>query len=138
MYLILSVHVKRADVNMCLGKEKYALTNNWLNQNQNNVSRVVRKPTFAYAQTKTQISFAVTAKLISNFVFAIRIVQFLFYQIRNSKPLAILCSCTAWFVWNLVGNPEDRFSHNEAHVMEPCVVFLYVFTSCLHKHQIYF
>ena len=34
---------------------------------------------FAYAKTKTQISFAVTAKLISAFVFAIRIVQFLYY-----------------------------------------------------------
>ena len=43
------------------------------------LSRVVRKPDFAYAKTKTQISFAVTAKLISAFVFATRIVQFLFY-----------------------------------------------------------
>ena len=34
---------------------------------------------FAYAKTKTQISFAVTAKLISAFVFAIGIVQFLYY-----------------------------------------------------------
>ena len=34
---------------------------------------------FAYAKTKTQISFAVTAKLISAFVFTKRIVQFLFY-----------------------------------------------------------
>ena len=34
------------------------------------MSRVVRKPDFAYAKTKTQISFAVTAKLISAFVFA--------------------------------------------------------------------
>ena len=34
------------------------------------LSRVMRKPTFAYAKTKTQISFAVTAKLISAFVFA--------------------------------------------------------------------
>ena len=33
---------------------------------------------FAYAKTKTQISFAVTAKLISVFVFATRIVQSLF------------------------------------------------------------
>ena len=32
---------------------------------------------FAYAKTKTQISFAVTAKLISAFVFATSIVQFL-------------------------------------------------------------
>ena len=34
------------------------------------------------------------------------------YEI-NFKPLIILCGCTAWFVWELVGNPEDRFSHNE-------------------------
>ena len=34
---------------------------------------------FAYAKTKTQISFAVTAKLISAFVFVARIVQPLFY-----------------------------------------------------------
>ena len=34
---------------------------------------------FAYAKTKSQISFAVTAKLISAFVFAIRIVQSLYY-----------------------------------------------------------
>ena len=34
---------------------------------------------FAYAKTKAQISFAVTAKLISAFVFATRIVNFLFF-----------------------------------------------------------
>ena len=34
---------------------------------------------FVFAKTKAQISFAVTAKLISAFVFATRIVQFLFY-----------------------------------------------------------
>ena len=34
---------------------------------------------FAYAKTKTQISFAVTAKLISTFVFATYLVQFLYY-----------------------------------------------------------
>ena len=34
--------------------------------------------------------------------------------------LAILCACTAWFVPDLVGNPEDRFSHNEAHINFSC------------------
>ena len=37
------------------------------------MSRVVRKPFFAYSKTKTQISFAVTAKLINAFVFATQI-----------------------------------------------------------------
>ena len=32
------------------------------------------------------------------------------------KLLAIFCGCTARFVWDLVGNPEDRFSHNEAKI----------------------
>ena len=30
-------------------------------------------------------------------------------------PIAIFCDCTARFVSDLVGNPEDRFSHDEAH-----------------------
>ena len=76
----------------------------------------MRKPAFckfAYAKTKTQISFPVTAKLISAFVFATWIVQSLYF--RNFKPLAILSGCTAWFVSDQVRNLEDRFSHNEAH-----------------------
>ena len=68
---------------------------------------------FAYAKTKTQISFVVTAKLISAFVFATGIVQYL----RNLKTLTIFCRCTAWFVSDLVGNHKDRFSHNQAHII---------------------
>ena len=36
---------------------------------------------------------------------------------ENFQPLAIFCDCTAWFVSDLVGNPEDRFSQNEAHIL---------------------
>ena len=43
------------------------------------LSVVVRKPAFAYAKIKAQISCAVTAQLISAFVFANRIVQSLYY-----------------------------------------------------------
>ena len=39
----------------------------------------MRKPDFAYAKTKTQIRFAVTAKLISAFVFAFWKVQYLYF-----------------------------------------------------------
>ena len=28
----------------------------------------------------------------------------------------MFCGCTARFISDLVGNPEDRFSHNEAHI----------------------
>ena len=48
----------------------------------------MRKPAFAYAKTKTQISCAVTAQLISAFVFAIGKVQSLYYlnpKIKSSN-----------------------------------------------------
>ena len=69
---------------------------------------------FAYAKTKTQISFAVTAKLISAFVFATRIIQFLYYlnpKFQASSHLLWLYSPVC------VGNPEDRFSQNEARII---------------------
>ena len=49
------------------------------------------------------------------YFFATKIVRSLYFLNPNFKPLAIFCSCTAWFVSDLVGNPEDRFSHNEAY-----------------------
>ena len=60
-------------------------------------------------KTKTQISFAVTAKLISAFVFATRIVQSLYFLNPKFKHLAFFFDCTARFVSDLVGNPEDGF-----------------------------
>ena len=35
---------------------------------------------------------------------------------RNFKSLTILCGCPACFLSDQVRNPEDRFSHNEAHI----------------------
>ena len=81
------------------------------------MSLVMRKPVvFAYAKTKTQISFAVTAKLISAFVFATRIVQSLYFlnpKFQVSRHILWLHSPVC------VGpgkKPEDRHSHNEAHI----------------------
>ena len=62
------------------------------------VSLVMRKPFFfffAYAKIKTQISFAVTAKLISAFVFATQMVQSLYFlksKFQASSHLLWLCS----------------------------------------------
>ena len=53
------------------------------------------------------------AQLISAFVFATKIVPF-----RNFKPLAIFSGSTARFVSDLVGNPEDRFCRDAAHLIE--------------------
>ena len=42
----------------------------------------------------------------------------------------VSCTCTAWFVWGLVGNPEDRFSHNEAHMIMQSLMFGKVSCTC--------
>ena len=42
-------------------------------------------------------------------------------QIRNFKLLVIFYGCAARFVSDLVGYPEDWFSHNEAH-MDPWTI----------------
>ena len=76
------------------------------------ISSIMRKPAFCICQNKTQISFAVTGKLISAFVFATWIIS-LFFLNPKFKPLAIFCGCTE-FVSDLVGNPEDRFSCDKA------------------------
>ena len=38
------------------------------------------------------------------------------------KPLAIFCGCTARFVSDLIGNPEDRFTHDAAHIRCMCSI----------------
>ena len=84
------------------------------------LSRAIRKPgfrrVFAYAKTKAQISCAVTAKLISAFVFATRIVQPLFCL---NPASSFFCDCTDRFVSDMVGNPENRFSRVAAHLIPP-------------------
>ena len=68
----------------------------------------------AYAKTKAQIRFAVTAKLISAFVFATRIVQSLYFlntKFHASSCLLLLCSPVC------VGpgqKPHCWFSHETA------------------------
>ena len=58
----------------------------------------MRKPFFLHMQADQRLCFRYTDSTIP----------------LLPKPLAILCDCTARFVLDLVGNPEDRFSHNEA------------------------
>ena len=67
-------------------------------------------------KTKAQISFAVTAKLISAFVFATRIVQFLFYlNPKFQAPSSFLCLYRVFYV-GPVREPHCWFSHEAAHL----------------------
>ena len=63
-----------------------------------NMSRIMRKPAFCICENKDADQLPSTS------------------QIRNFMPLDIFSGCTARFVSDLVGNPEDRFSHNEAPI----------------------
>ena len=74
----------------------------------------MRKPAFCICENKD--ADQLPGHLICAFIFATRIVQSLYFLNPNFKHLAIFCGCTAWFVSDLVGNPEDRFSHNEAQI----------------------
>ena len=81
-----------------------------------NMSHPMGNQQSGYAKTKTQISFAVTAKLISPFVFDTRIVRFLFFL--NSKFQAsnsFLCLYRPVCV-GPVRKPHCWFSHEAAHI----------------------
>ena len=69
-----------------------------------------KKRSFAYAKTKAQISFAVTAKLISAFVFATRIVQFLFYLNPKFQASSFFLRLHRPVYVGPGRKPEDRFS----------------------------
>ena len=87
----------------------------------------------AYAKTKTQISFAVTAKLISAFVFAICIVQCLYFL--NAKYHA------SWLhsrVCDRPGqNPHCWFSHVAAHIFTTLQHLNISISKCLFYSTVY-
>ena len=66
-------------------------------------------------KTKTQISFAVTAKLISAFAFAIRIVQFLYYLYPKFQASSHLLELYRLVRVGPGRKPERWFSHDAAY-----------------------
>ena len=41
---------------------------------------------------------------------------------QHPTPLAIFCGCAVQFVSDLVRNSEDRFSHDAASMIQPCLL----------------
>ena len=78
------------------------------------MSRHMEKET-AYAKTKAQISFAVTAELISAFVFTARIVQFLFYLNPKFQASSSFLSLYRPVCVGPVRKPHCWFSQEVAH-----------------------
>ena len=76
----------------------YVLCFTWTRY-QVSVYRIIG-PLVAYAKTKTQISFMVTAKLISAFVFATRIVQSLYFlNPKGGVPYVPTLQFSSSFAW---------------------------------------
>ena len=77
----------------------------------------MRKPAFCICENKDADQLRGNCEAVQCLCFfAIRIVQSLYFL--NFKPLAIFCVSAAWFVLSLVRNPKDRFSYNEAHMIQ--------------------
>ena len=81
------------------------------------------KPTICIGENKAQISFAVTAKLISAFVFATRMAQFLFYLNPKFEAFcSFLCLysliCVRPFGNHIVGFPTRQLVYlfNDRHL----------------------
>ena len=101
----------------------------------NDTSRVIKNPIILHMpKTKAQISCAVTAQLISAFVFVTYILYFLYFLNQKFQPLAIFCGSSARFVSDLVGYhriqvlAENLFPHD----MDFCTVT--TFCPIINKH----
>ena len=75
----------------------------------------MRNQQSAYAKTKTQISFAVTAKLISAIVFATWIVHFLFFLNPKFQASSVFLLLHRPVCVGPVRKPHCWFSHEAAH-----------------------
>ena len=84
---------------------------------QGDLSLVMRKPAFCICENKD--AYQLRSNCAAN-------QRLCFRYMDNTIPLLSkseisssihLCGSTAWFVLDLFGNPEDRFSHSEAHLL---------------------
>ena len=90
----------------------------WHMENANN--NLSRDTSFAYAKTKGQISCAVTAQLISTFVFVTQIVQTLcFLNPKFQASSHLLCLYSSVCV-RPGRKPQDRFARVVGHL---CVLY---------------
>ena len=80
------------------------------------MSLVMRKMAFCICENKVSDQLRSNCTADQHLCFRYTDSTIPLLPLQNFKPLAIFCGCTAQFVSDLVGNPEDRFSHNEAQI----------------------
>ena len=77
----------------------------------------MRKLAFAICEHQTKRSACASAQSDQGFCYPLlRQDNTSSFYIQNFKPLASFCCCAGQFESYLVGNPEDRFSRDEAHI----------------------
>ena len=81
------------------------------------MSRPMGKPTICIGENKGADQFAVTAKLISAFVFATRTVQFLFYLNPKFQASSLLLCLYRPVCVGPVRKPHCWFSHEVAQIV---------------------
>ena len=82
----------------------------------NKMSRIMRKPVFCICEKEDADQLRGNRKADQRLCFCYTdstIPLLPKYKISSLSPS---CVRAAWFVWDLVGNPEDRFSHNKAQM----------------------
>ena len=72
----------------------------------------MRKPAFCICENKDADQLRGNREADQRLCF--RYIDSIIPLVPNFEPPAIFCDCTDWFVSDLVGNPKDRFSQNEA------------------------
>ena len=81
------------------------------------MSLVMRKPAFCILENKDTDQLCGNREADQRLCFRYMDSTIsLLSESKNFKPLTIFCDCTVRFVSDLVGNPKDRFSHNEGHI----------------------
>ena len=89
------------------------------------MSHHIRKTTIAYAKTKAHISFAVTAKLISAFVFLTGLVQsFFFLNPKFQASSLILCLYSSVCIRSVL-KPHCWYSHDAAQIVLPIIIIIF-------------
>ena len=75
----------------------------------------MRKPAFCICENKDADQLRGNREADQHFCF--RFTDSTIPLLPKAEIPCIFCGCTAWCMSDLVGNPEDRFSHNEAHIL---------------------
>ena len=93
---------------------------------------VMRKPAFAICEQQRRRSACASVQSDQRLCYSLlRQDNTSCFNIQNFKPLASFYCCAGRFEPYLVGNPQDRFSRDEALFYINCRLLRWLFSKCL-------